>query len=144
MPFEMDGWGVDVAVTGSQKGLMTLPGLGFVAAGPKAMAAHKTADLRTRYWDWTERGGAEHYQKYYGTPPDICRSACARRWTSSSPRGWRRGSAATGCWPSRCAPRLQADARAAHSPSTSPPPRSGRIRSETRRCGKGGGRTGGY
>src|SRR3546814_7361502 len=86
MPFEMDGWGVDVAVTGSQKGLMTLPGLGFVAAGPKAMAAHKTADLRTRYWDWTERGGAEHYQKYYGTPPDICRSACARRWTSSSPR----------------------------------------------------------
>src|SRR3546814_1162371 len=83
------------------------------------MAAHKTADLRTRYWDWTERGGAEHYQKYYGTPPDICRSACARRWTSSSPRGWRRGSAATGCWPRRCAPRLQSDARAAQSTSTS-------------------------
>ena len=70
MPFEMDGWGVDVAVTGSQKGLMTPPGLGFVAAGPKAMAAHKTADLRTRYWDWTEREGAEHYQKYCGTPPE--------------------------------------------------------------------------
>src|SRR3546814_19052297 len=53
MPFEMDGWGVDVAVTGSQEGLMTLPGLGFVAAGPKAMAAHKTSDLRPRHWACT-------------------------------------------------------------------------------------------
>jgi alanine-glyoxylate transaminase/serine-glyoxylate transaminase/serine-pyruvate transaminase len=70
MPFEMDGWGVDVAVTGSQKGLMTPPGLGFVAAGAKAVAAHETADLRTRYWDWTEREGPEHYQKYCGTPPE--------------------------------------------------------------------------
>lgn len=70
MPFEMDGWGVDVAVTGSQKGLMTPPGLGFVAAGPKALKAHAAADLRTRYWDWTERDGAEHYQKYCGTPPE--------------------------------------------------------------------------
>ena len=33
MPFEMDAWGVDVAMAGSQKGLMTPPGLGFVAAG---------------------------------------------------------------------------------------------------------------
>ncbi len=70
MPFEMDGWGVDVAVTGSQKGLMTPPGLGFVAAGPKASAAHEAADLRTRYWDWTQREGPEHYQKYCGTPPE--------------------------------------------------------------------------
>src|SRR6266487_3488218 len=34
MPFEMDAWGVDVAMAGSQKGLMTPPGLGFTAAGP--------------------------------------------------------------------------------------------------------------
>jgi len=33
MPFEMDAWGVDVAMSGSQKGLMAPPGLGFVAAG---------------------------------------------------------------------------------------------------------------
>ena len=33
MPFEMDAWGVDVAVAGSQKGLMTPPGLSFVGAG---------------------------------------------------------------------------------------------------------------
>ena len=70
MPFDMDGWGVDVAVTGSQKGLMTPPGLGIVAAGEKAMAAHGQANLRTRYWDWTARQGEEHYQKYCGTPPE--------------------------------------------------------------------------
>jgi alanine-glyoxylate transaminase/serine-glyoxylate transaminase/serine-pyruvate transaminase len=70
MPFEMDDWQVDVAVAGSQKGLMTPPGLSFVAAGPRALAAHRTAGLRTRYWDWTERDGPEHYQKYCGTPPE--------------------------------------------------------------------------
>ncbi|WP_346914791.1 aminotransferase class V-fold PLP-dependent enzyme [uncultured Roseibium sp.] len=70
LPFEMDVWGVDVTLTGSQKGLMTPPGLSFVAAGPKAMKAHETADLRTNYMDWTFRNGPEHYQKYCGTPPE--------------------------------------------------------------------------
>jgi alanine-glyoxylate transaminase/serine-glyoxylate transaminase/serine-pyruvate transaminase len=69
-PLEMDGWGVDVAVSGSQKGLMAPPGLSFVAAGAKAVAAHREAGLRTRYWDWTAREGEEHYQKYCGTPPE--------------------------------------------------------------------------
>ena len=70
MPFEMDAWKIDVAVTGSQKGLMMTPGLGFVAAAGKAFEAHKTADLRTLYWDWTAREGPEHYNKYCGTPPE--------------------------------------------------------------------------
>ena len=70
MPFEMDAWGVDVAVSGSQKGLMTPPGLSFVAAGERAVAAHQGAGLRTRYWDWTGREGEEHYHKYCGTPPE--------------------------------------------------------------------------
>jgi alanine-glyoxylate transaminase/serine-glyoxylate transaminase/serine-pyruvate transaminase len=70
MPFEMDAWRVDVAVAGSQKGLMTPPGLSFVAAGRKGLAAHRSAGLRTRYWDWTERDGEQHYQKYCGTPPE--------------------------------------------------------------------------
>src|SRR5690349_15219616 len=69
MPFEMDAWGVDVAMAGSQKGLMTPPGLGFVAANDRARQVHKTATLRTPYWDWTERDGAEHYRKYAGTAP---------------------------------------------------------------------------
>ena len=70
MPFEMDAWGVDVAMSGSQKGLMTPPGLAFVAANERAHAAHQKADLRTRYWDWTFRQGEAHYQKYGGTPPE--------------------------------------------------------------------------
>ncbi len=70
MPLEMDDWGVDITVTGSQKGLMTPPGLSFVAAGDRAMAAHRDAGLRTRYWDWTGREGNLHYHKYCGTPPE--------------------------------------------------------------------------
>jgi alanine-glyoxylate transaminase/serine-glyoxylate transaminase/serine-pyruvate transaminase len=70
MPFEMDAWGVDVAMSGSQKGMMTPPGLGFVVANDRAREAHKTAGLRTPYWDWTDREGDQHYQKYAGTPPE--------------------------------------------------------------------------
>ena len=70
MPFDMDDWGVDVAMSGSQKGLMSPPGLGFVAANDRAREVHKTAGLRTPYWDWTDREGEEHYRKYAGTPPE--------------------------------------------------------------------------
>lgn len=69
MPFEMDAWGIDVAVGGSQKGLMMPPGLSYVAANDKAKAAHANADLRTSYWDWATRDEEEHYRKYCGTPP---------------------------------------------------------------------------
>jgi alanine-glyoxylate transaminase/serine-glyoxylate transaminase/serine-pyruvate transaminase len=70
MPFEMDKWGVDVAMSGSQKGMMTPPGLSFVAANDRAREVHKKAGLRTPYWDWTDREGDLHYQKYAGTPPE--------------------------------------------------------------------------
>jgi alanine-glyoxylate transaminase/serine-glyoxylate transaminase/serine-pyruvate transaminase len=70
VPFEMDAWGVDVAMAGSQKGLMTPPGLSFTAAGPRAREAHKSANMRTPYWDWTFRDGDVHYHKYCGTPPE--------------------------------------------------------------------------
>jgi alanine-glyoxylate transaminase/serine-glyoxylate transaminase/serine-pyruvate transaminase len=70
MPFDMDDWGVDVAMSGSQKGLMAPPGLGFVAANDRARETHRKADLRTPYWDWTDREGDQHYQKYAGTPPE--------------------------------------------------------------------------
>ena len=70
VPYEMDAWGVDVTVGGSQKGLMVPPGLGFNWANDKAMAAHEGAGLRTSYWDWTKRiTGESHYWRYHGTPP---------------------------------------------------------------------------
>jgi alanine-glyoxylate transaminase/serine-glyoxylate transaminase/serine-pyruvate transaminase len=68
--FRMDDWGVDVTVAASQKGLMTPPGLGFVWAGPRAMEAHRRADMRTRYWDWTYRTeDGPYYLRFCGTPP---------------------------------------------------------------------------
>jgi alanine-glyoxylate transaminase/serine-glyoxylate transaminase/serine-pyruvate transaminase len=70
VPYEMDGWGVDVTVGGSQKGLMVPPGLGFNWVNGKALEAHKTADLRSGYWDWTKRmSQGSHYWRYCGTPP---------------------------------------------------------------------------
>ena len=69
-PFEMDAWGVDVMVTGSQKGLMTPPGLGFVFFNDKADAARDRATCLTRYWDWRPRVEAERFYQYFcGTAP---------------------------------------------------------------------------
>ncbi len=70
MKFDMDAWGVDVAMSGSQKGMMAPPGLGFVAASPRAREIHNKAGLRTPYWDWTDREEQQHYKKYAGTPPE--------------------------------------------------------------------------
>ena len=52
--YRHDEWGVDVAVCGSQKGLMLPPGLGFNAVSEKALAANKNAKLPRSYWDWQE------------------------------------------------------------------------------------------
>ena len=68
--FEMDGWGVDVAVTGSQKGLMTPPGLAFVFFNDKADAVRRTLPRVSRYWDWSPRANPqEYYQNFAGTAP---------------------------------------------------------------------------
>ena len=50
--FQHDAWGVDVTISGSQKGLMTPPGLSFNAISAKALEAMKTAKLPRSYWDW--------------------------------------------------------------------------------------------
>ncbi|PTM42700.1 aminotransferase class V-fold PLP-dependent enzyme [Bosea sp. 124] len=70
MPFEMDRWGIDVAMSASQKGLMSSPGLAVVAANPRALAAHVHADMRTGYWDWTGRMNTLAYMKHCGTAPE--------------------------------------------------------------------------
>lgn len=49
--FEMDEWGIDLAISGSQKGLMLPPGLGFLAVGPKAQERMKQAKLPRFYFD---------------------------------------------------------------------------------------------
>ena len=70
MRFEMDAWGVDVAMSASQKGLMTSPGLAFVAANAKALAAHQSATMKTPYWDWGGRMNTVAYMKHCGTAPE--------------------------------------------------------------------------
>ena len=69
MPFEMDGWGVDVAMCGSQKGMMTPPGL---ASSPPATAQACTRRRGSGPCTGTGRSGEgeEHYMKYCGTPPE--------------------------------------------------------------------------
>ncbi|HKX31276.1 MAG TPA: aminotransferase class V-fold PLP-dependent enzyme [Blastocatellia bacterium] len=52
--YRHDEWGVDVAVGGSQKGLMLPPGISFNALSPRALEAHRTARLPRSYWDWSE------------------------------------------------------------------------------------------
>lgn len=64
--FEMDDWGVDVMIAGSQKGLMTPPGLGFVYFSDKADKARETADCVTYYWDWRPRTHPGYFSQYFG------------------------------------------------------------------------------
>lgn len=68
--FEMDKWGVDVMISASQKGLMMPPGMSFVWFNDKAQKHHEQADLKTPYWNWTNRGQApELFHRFHGTAP---------------------------------------------------------------------------
>ena len=52
--YRHDEWGVDVTISGSQKGLMLPPGISFNALSPKAIEASKTAKLPKAFWAWDE------------------------------------------------------------------------------------------
>ena len=64
--FEMDAWGVDVMVAGSQKGLMVPPGLSFVFFSDKAADARRRMERVSRYWDWTNRADPQMFYQYFG------------------------------------------------------------------------------
>ena len=87
--FEMDAWGVDVTIAASQKGMMTPPGLGLVWANAKALGAHESADLRTRYWDWTYRSEeGPYYLRFCGTPPVSHLFGLAEALAMMAEEGW--------------------------------------------------------
>jgi alanine-glyoxylate transaminase/serine-glyoxylate transaminase/serine-pyruvate transaminase len=69
--FRMDEWGVDLAVSGSQKGFMLPAGLGIVAASRKALAAHAGARSPRCYFDFADmiRTNKDGYFPY--TPSTI-------------------------------------------------------------------------
>ncbi|MEQ1805583.1 MAG: aminotransferase class V-fold PLP-dependent enzyme, partial [Burkholderiaceae bacterium] len=52
--YRHDEWGVDVSISGSQKGLMLPPGISFNALSPRAMEAAKTARLPRSFFAWDE------------------------------------------------------------------------------------------
>jgi len=52
--YRHDEWGVDVTVSGSQKGLMLPPGISFNAVSKKAIEASKSSTLPKAFWGWTE------------------------------------------------------------------------------------------
>jgi alanine-glyoxylate transaminase/serine-glyoxylate transaminase/serine-pyruvate transaminase len=52
MEFRFDDWRVDVALTGSQKGLMLPPGLGLLCVGERALRIAETGGSPRSYWDW--------------------------------------------------------------------------------------------
>jgi aspartate aminotransferase-like enzyme len=51
MPLDIDGWGIDLCVGGSQKSFMIPPGLAFVTVSPKAWKANETASIPRFYFD---------------------------------------------------------------------------------------------
>jgi len=68
--FEMDAWGVDVAVTASQKGLMVPPGVGLVFFNDRAAERQKTLKRISPYWNWAPRANPEGFYQYFnGTAP---------------------------------------------------------------------------
>ena len=66
--FEMDGWGVDIAVTGSQKGFMLPAGLAIVGLSPRALAAMETARCTRAYFDLRDMRAACAAGAYPYTP----------------------------------------------------------------------------
>ncbi len=68
-PFAMDDWGIDTALTASQKGLMLPPGLCFVALNDRALGVAESCRHPRRYFDINFRRGAETYRWFHGTPP---------------------------------------------------------------------------
>jgi alanine-glyoxylate transaminase/serine-glyoxylate transaminase/serine-pyruvate transaminase len=67
--FRMDDWGVDLAVTGSQKGLMCPAGLGLLGVSEKALAAAKDSTMRRAYFEFRDMLGLNASGYFPYTPP---------------------------------------------------------------------------
>ncbi len=66
--YRHDEWGVDVTVSGSQKGLMLPPGLSFNALSERAIQESKTGGMRRSYWDWQDQIAANASGAFPFTP----------------------------------------------------------------------------
>ena len=68
-PVGMDTLPANVVLGASQKGLMTPPGIGFVAVDARALALAERNPAPRFYWDWRLRRSPLSYRKFCGTPP---------------------------------------------------------------------------
>ena len=66
--YRHDEWGVDVSVSGSQKGLMLPPGLGFNAVSEKALAFARKAETAKQFWAWEEMIAPNAHGFFPSTP----------------------------------------------------------------------------
>ncbi len=69
MDFQFDGWGVDIAVSGSQKGFMLATGMAILCVSPKALDAMETATLPRTFFDFRDMMGANASGGFPYTPP---------------------------------------------------------------------------
>jgi len=69
MAFRFDDWGVDLAVTGSQKGFMLPAGLAIIGISPKALRAVETAKLTRSYFDLRDMAAGYEANSFPYTPP---------------------------------------------------------------------------
>jgi alanine-glyoxylate transaminase/serine-glyoxylate transaminase/serine-pyruvate transaminase len=69
MDFRMDEWGVDLAVSGSQKGFMLITGMAIIGVSQKAMAACETAKCPRCFFDFRDMAGANARGNFPYTPP---------------------------------------------------------------------------
>ena len=68
MEYKHDDWGVDVTISGSQKGLMLPPGLSFNAISERAILTSKKSGMQRSYWDWEEQIEANKSGSFPYTP----------------------------------------------------------------------------
>lgn len=69
MDFQFDAWGVDIAVSGSQKGFMLPTGMAILCVSPKALAAMETAKLPRTFFDFRDMLKANATGGFPYTPP---------------------------------------------------------------------------
>jgi alanine-glyoxylate transaminase/serine-glyoxylate transaminase/serine-pyruvate transaminase len=69
MDFRMDEWGVDLAVSGSQKGFMLITGMAIIGVSQKAMAACETAKCPRCFFDFRDMARANATGNFPYTPP---------------------------------------------------------------------------
>ena len=127
---EQDAWGVDVVVAGSQKALMTPPGLAFASVSQRALDAAAAQAGGRYYFDWAGRPRARQGRRARSRPR--CRSSSALDVALGHDRGG--GARGRVGAPRRCSPAPPAPARSRSGSTSTATPTSARRSSPRSSC----------